>query len=96
MSFLWCETHGCNVQECRRADIWDCTVDYGDNDHDQPYAPAVAYKLATVIPMSSELFAHVEAQQPASLWAAYWRRREFNERRHVNPFPRIRLIGRTR
>jgi hypothetical protein len=65
------------------------------SDHDQPYAPAVAYKLATVIPVSSELFAHVEAQDPASLWGAYWRRREFNQRRHPNPFPTFRLFGRT-
>jgi hypothetical protein len=63
-------------------------------DHAVPYAPvpAVAYKLAAIIPMSSELYE--QAASPGDLWRAYWRRREFNQLRHANPFPRISLWGR--
>lgn len=69
----------------------------GGGDHDVPYAPipAVAYKLAAVLPVSSELMREW-ADSPGDLWRAYWRRREFNELRHANPFPRIRLFGRRR
>jgi hypothetical protein len=61
-------------------------------DHDAPYAPtpAVAYKLAAVLPVSSVLMADMPYSSPGDLWRAYWRRREFNELRHANPFPRFR------
>lgn len=29
MSFLWCETHQRNVQDCRRDGTWDCEADSG-------------------------------------------------------------------
>lgn len=63
-------------------------------DHDVPYAPvpAAAFKLAAVIPVSSELWADADVYggRPDGMWRAYWRRREFNELRHPNPFPRFR------
>lgn len=51
-------------------------------DHDQPYAPVpdTAYKLAAVIPVTSPLRAY--AGRPDDMYRAYWRRREFNQRRH--------------
>jgi hypothetical protein len=64
-------------------------------DHDVPYAPLppAAFKLAAVIPVADPLTMY--ADDPASLWGAYWRRREFNQRRHANPFPRINLFRRS-
>ena len=52
-------------------------------DHDQPYAPVppIAYKLAAVLPLSNEVWAEL-ADRPGDLYRAYWRRREFNQRRH--------------